>query len=157
MSVKVTGVVACRTQLQAIEDFLNSPKPMRGIVDDIRAGIEEKTAAGHDYRGRNFEAYSDAYKSKRSKAGLKTKPDLRVTGTMLDSIKAEVIDPKHGRVSVPPVSDGKINADMLAQIHNTGTGKQPQREFMNVTPSAVQKMTKEHYDDFILEIVRGYR
>lgn len=156
-TVTITGIPKVMREFQEINDFLRSPKPMKGIVADIKTGITEKTAAGHDYKGRNFAPYSDAYKGKRSKAGLTTKPDLRVTGTMIDSITAEVIDPRHGRVAAPPVSDGKIGADMLAQIHNTGTGKQPQREFMNITDNALKVITKRHYDDPILEIVRKYR
>ena len=157
MSVRVTGTGACMAELKEIERFMESPNPMTGIVEDIKASVLEKTSAGHDYRGRNFEAYSDAYKDKRKKKGLTTKPDLKVTGTMLNAITTKVVNPRHGQVFVAPDSEGRINADMLANIHNTGTGKQPKREFMNVTPNAVQVLTKKHYDDPILEIVRKYR
>lgn len=157
MGVKVKGIDRARRELRDIEEFLKSKKPMQGIVEDIKEGILEKTAAGHDYRGRNFSPYSEAYKKRRAKQGLSTKPNLSATGAMLGALKTEVIDPGHGRVSIPGTPHGEINADMLAQIHTTGTGKQPQREFMNITKNAKRVLAKKHYDDPLLAIVRRYR
>lgn len=157
MSVRVTGVAACQSELREIETLLNSPKPMEGVVEDVRAGVLEKTALGHDYRGRNFEPYSDAYKDKRKKAGLTTKPNLNVTGTMLDAISTKVVSPTHGQVYVAAASDGRINADVLAEIHNVGVGKQKRREFMNITKAAIEKLVKKYFDDPIKAIVQRYR
>ena len=157
MSIRIQGVVQARQQLQAIEDFLNSRRSMEGIVEDIAEMIQKKTGKGHDYMNRNFKSYTEAYKKRRAKLGLPTKPDLTVTGKMLRAIKTAVLGPRHGRVFVQGRNHGKIRTDMLAQIHNTGTGKQPQREFMNVSKSAIKDLTKKHYDDPILEIVRRYR
>jgi hypothetical protein len=46
---------------------------------------------------------------------------------------------------------------MLAQIHTTGTGKQPQREFMGISDNAIKKLTKKFYDDPILELAKRTR
>ena len=124
MSIK--GAAACRRELRELEAFLQSKKPMQGVVEDVKAGLLEKTAAGHDYRGRNFEPYSADYKKRRAKKGLSTKPDLRVTGAMLGAMKAEVISPSRGRVSIAGTDVGGVSAAMLANIHTTGTGKQRQ-------------------------------
>lgn len=156
-TIVITGIPHAMREFQDIERFLKSKTPMRGITNDIKDGIIEKTDAGHDYRGRNFKPYSVPYKKRRAKAGLPTKPDLRVTGDMLGSIKAEAIDATHGRVEVAAKPHEGLMADMLAQVHNTGSGKQPQREFMNITDNALKTLQKKHYDDPLLEIVRRYR
>ncbi len=159
MTVKITGIDGARAQLRAINDFLASPKPMEGIVADIKDIVLDKTAKGYDYMGRNFKPYSKAYAERRQKMGIGTRPDLQVSGTMLGSIRTEVKDPRHGAVFVSGASEpgGGIRSDMLAQIHNTGTGKMPLREFMNLAPSAVQKLRKKHYDDPIGVLAKAAR
>jgi predicted DNA binding CopG/RHH family protein len=142
---KITGLGEIRGKLQAVEDFLKNPEPMQNIVDDIKEGILDKTAGGHDYRGRNFKPYSKEYAKKK-----KTKrPNLRVTGEMLDSIKAEVLTPQHGRVSI---SGGSA---LIAYRHTLGSpgGKIPQREFLNVTPNKLSELAKKFMDDKIQEIL----
>ena len=159
MSVKIAGIAEVKRQFAGIEAFLASTKPMESIVADIKTLILVKTASGLDYMGRSFKPYSTAYKKKKGGMTATGRPNLKVTGTMLDAIKTEVKNPRHGAVFVSSVgeSGGGINADMLAQIHTTGTGKQPRREFMNLAPSAVKKLTKKHYDDPILELVKATR
>jgi len=145
----VNGAIACLDEVQAL---LNSPKPMEGVLSDVHARILERTAAGKDFMSRNFNPYSKAYAKKKGTS----KPDLRVSGTMLDSIKTKVVTPDHGQVLVEPNAEpgGKINADLLAQIHNTGTGRQPERHFMDISETQLRQSVKRHYDDKILEIVR---
>lgn len=157
MTVRITGVAACRAELEEIRQFVESPEPMRGLVEEVKAKVLEKTAAGHDYRGRNFAPYSDAYKKRRAEKGFQTKPNLSVSGTMLGAIKTAVLTPRHGRVYVDADSDGRLNADVLAQIHNTGTGTQPERRFMDITPSAASVLLKKYFSDPIMAIVRRYR
>ena len=154
MSVQVRGVTEAVRGFQKIEEFLASPKPMQAIVNDIKEKILADTARGHDYRGRNFEPYSAAYAKKK---GTK-RPDLRVSGRMLGAIRTEVVDPRHGAVYVASESEsGGASTAMLAQIHTTGTGKQPQREFVNITPNALKVFVKKHYNDPILVLAKGAR
>lgn len=145
----VNGAIACLEEVQAL---INSPKPMEGVLSDVHARILALTAAGKNYMSRNFNPYSKAYAKKKGTS----KPDLRVSGTMLDSIKTKVVSPDHGQVYVEPNAEpsGKINADLLDQIHNTGTGRQPEREFMNISEAQLRQSVKRHYDDKVLEIVR---
>lgn len=159
MSVKITGVAEVKRQFAGIEAFLASTKPMEGIVADIKDIILIKTSSGIDYMGRGFKPYSKAYAKKKMGMTATSRPNLKLSGTMLGALKTEVKDPRHGAVFVAPVGEpgGGINADMLAQIHTTGTGKQPTREFMNLAPSAVKKLTKKYYDDPILELVKATR
>jgi hypothetical protein len=151
-SVRVNGFNSAIACLREVRELINSKEPMEGILSDVHERILERTAAGKDYMSRNFNPYSKPYAKKK---GAST-PDLRISGTMLESIKTKVVSPDHGQVYVEPNAEpgGTINADMLAQIHNTGTGRQPQREFMNITGAQLQKAVKRHYDDKILEIVR---
>lgn len=61
MTITIKGAAELRGQLQIIENFLNDPKPMEGIIEDIKETILEKTEDGHDYVDRNFKPYSKAY------------------------------------------------------------------------------------------------
>jgi len=145
-SIKVTGIQEAIEQFKDIREFLKSTKPMEGIVQDIKETILEKTSQGHDYMNRRFKPYSKAYAKRKGK----TRVDLRDTGDMLDSIRTEVISPKHGRVMV-------TNKRLIAQFHNTGTRKMAQREFMNLSKSAKAKLVKKHYDDPLLELAKARR
>jgi len=158
MSIKITGIAEVKRQFAAIEAFLASTKPMEGIVADIKDIILVKTSSGLDYMGRSFKPYSKKYAEKKKGMTATGRPNLKLSGTMLGALKTEVKDARHGAVFVSSVSEkGGANSDMLAQIHTTGTGKQPQREFMNLAPSAVQKLTKKYYDDPILALAKGAR
>ncbi len=143
MSVSINGLGETRAMLNNVERFLLSTKPMKLIVRDVRDRIKERTASGKDYKNVTFEPYSKAY-AKRKK---KTVVDLDDTGKMLKALKTKVINPKHGRVFI------KGNRAIIANIHTTGTGKQPEREFMNITKTAEAKIVKEHYDDPLLRIL----
>jgi hypothetical protein len=116
---------------------------MELILEDVKEKVEDKTASGKDYRGHKFEPYSKAY-AKRKK---KKKVDLRVTGEMLDALRTRVINPKHGVVEI------KGRRAIIANIHTTGTGKQPLREFMAITKSGEVKIVKKRYDDPLLRIL----
>jgi hypothetical protein len=159
MSVKITGVAEVKRQFAAIEAFLASTKPMEGIVAEIKDIILIKTSSGLDYMGRSFMPYSKAYKKKKTGMTATGRPNLKLSGTMLDAIKTEVKDARHGAVFVASVGEpkGRANSDMLAQIHTTGTGKQPQREFMAISDNAVKKLAKKYYDDPILELAKELR
>ncbi len=143
MTVKVTGLGETRAMLNRVERFLLSAKPMKLIVEDVKEVIERKTASGKDYRGHKFESYSEAY-AKRKK---KTKVDLNDSGEMLGALKTKVINPKHGRVFI------RGNRAIIANIHTTGTGKQPERDFMNITKTGEAKIVKKRYDDPLLRIL----
>lgn len=84
---------------------------------------------------------------------------------MFSAIKTEVKSPRHGAIYVSPQQEaanyatgqGAIKTDMLAQIHNTGTWKQPRRVFMNLSKNAIKDLKKKHIDDPLLELARGAR
>ncbi len=143
MTVKVTGLGETRAMLNRVERFLLSTKPMKLILRDVKERVEDRTASGKDYRGHKFEPYSKAY-AKRKK---KTKVDLDDSGEMLGTLKTKVISPKHGVVEI------RGRRAIIANIHTTGTGKQPEREFMNITKSGEAKIVKKHYDDPLLRIL----
>ena len=154
-SVEIKGIAELRAGLKEINDLVASGKPMQGMVDDIKLRIRVRTHSGVDYQGQSFAPYSEAYKKKIGG----TRVDLTRTGTMLNSMVSEVLSPAHGVVRVNPTSEpgGHINSDLLANIHNQGTGKMPQREFVNITPNAVAEFKKKNYDDPLGEIVRKLR
>ena len=158
MSVKIMGIDTVRRELAELESLLASPKPIAGFVEDAKTEILVKTALGKDFKNRSFESYSTGYAKRKKGMTATGRPNLKVTGTMLGAITTRVESPTHAVIDVAPDAEGGgANAQMLAQIHNTGTGKQPTREFMNLNNSQVAKLKKKHWDDPILAIVRRYR
>lgn len=150
MSV-ITGKAELQAKLRDVIKLIQSTAPMTGIVTDGEKIIRSKTAAGKDYRGAGFHPYSDAYAKRKGS----TRVNLRLSGSMLRALKSKALSPLHGiiRVMPEPEPGTKAKTDMIAQIHSTGTGRQPQREFMNITPSALQNLVKKHYDDEIMKIL----
>src|SRR4030042_2601809 len=126
MTVEIKGVDELVDVIDDIEALLKSPKPMQKIVEDVKELIQTKTEKGLDYTGRLFAPYSPQYAKKKGTR----RANLKDTGTMLDAIKTEVLTPQHGRITVKPASypGKKAKADMLAQIHTTGTGKPPRAD-----------------------------
>lgn len=153
MSVRVMGIIETRGVLREIEEFLSSKKPMQEFCDGVKERILKKTAEGKDYMSRKFKAYSAAYAKRKGSKHV----NLRLSGQMLDSIKSEAESPLKGRVWVEGTPHGKIRSDMLANIHTTGTGKQPQREFMNISQAGIKELTKKCFDDPLLELARKAR
>lgn len=156
MAIEVRGIRENGLLFRAIEDFLTSRKPMEKIVKAIADTIDDRTSKGKDYLNRKFEPYSEAYKKRKGSSQV----DLRLSGKMLDAMKTKVISAKEGKVYIEARSYGgktKAKTDMIAQIHTTGTGKQPRREFMNISKSMERKIIKEHYDDPLLVFARRFR
>lgn len=153
MGVKVTGVEDLQAKLHAVSAHLDSLVPMQNICDDVQKRIEENTAAHKDYRSRRFARYSEKYAKRK---GVSTGAvDLHDSGTMLGSLDAKALNPRHGRVWIKsgPMPGTKANTDMIANIHTTGTGNQPQRDFMNIPDSVLQKIVNKHHDDVIMRIL----
>ena len=145
-SINISGHLETAKRFRDVANFLNSTKPMQRIVDSIKEGILVKTAKSHDYMGRNFKPYSKAYAKKKGSSRV----NLRVSGEMMDSIDAEATDPRHGKVSI-----GGDRA-LIALFHNKGgprPGRPPQREFFNVSKSAIQNLAKKHIDDPIMKLL----
>ena len=153
MTIKVTGIDEVRRQINGINHLLNSEEPMRRICEDVENRILERTERGRDYKNRKFSPYSTKY-AKRKGVG-QSSVDLKLTGTMLGAIETRVLNPHHGQVLVMSKSMAGTSAksDMIAQIHTTGTGRQPRREFMNITKKALQEFLEEHYDNEIMRIL----
>lgn len=153
MTIHTTGIDDLRWQLRRINQLLDSNRPMEKICKDVEKRILDRTDSGRDFRNRKFYPYSEKY-AKRKRVS-RSSVDLRLTGTMLGAIETRVLNPRHGQVLVTSraMAGTSAKSDMIAQIHTTGTGKQPQRDFMNVTPKALQDFVKKHYDDEIMRIL----
>lgn len=151
MSIKVTGLRETRQMMARVENFLRSTKPMEGIVKGVKEEIEKKTAKARDYKNVKFESYSSAYAKKKGT----THVDLSLSGLMLASLETKVLNANHGRIFIKTQSypGARIKTDLLANIHTTGTGKQPKREFMNISKSVMKQLQKKYYDDKIMKIL----
>jgi hypothetical protein len=147
-AIKITGLTAVQAQLRAVSDFLQSPAPMQHIVDDVKDLVLTKTALGLDYKGKSFEPYSAKYAKKKMGMTATGRPNLKVTGRMLDAVTAKVQDAGHGSVFIKDAA-----AAQIGQYHNAGTKKMAKREFMNISQSAVDKLAKKYFDDEIMKIL----
>ena len=153
MTIKITGIDALRSQLRELDHFLSSNEPMKNVCKDVADRIYKRTVFGRDYKNIKFAPYSEKY-AKRKRVG-RSSVDLKLTGTMLGAIETKVINPHYGQVLVTSkaMAGTSAKSDMIAQIHTTGTGKQPRREFMNITKTALQQFATKHYDDEIMRIL----
>ena len=153
MSVTI-NISAPKKMIKDVEDFYKETAWMANIVEAIRDKIKENTSEGKDYRSRNFHKYSNAYAKRKGQ----TKVDLELSGTMMKSVKAHVVNPLTGIVYVKANmgSDGK-NRAVLAEYHNYGQGRNPEREFMNVSEKFKDKVVKKYIDDEVQKIINKHR
>lgn len=114
--------------------------------------IKIRTQQGKDLTGAGFEQYSDAYKDALRRGGELNNVDLRVTGSMMSSLKVV----GHGaRLGVRYVTVGfdatygpkyhlaggqikrtgqrNISNGALARIHHLGLGRVPRRRFFGLS------------------------
>lgn len=92
MPVIVRGsVVLPTTDLLTVED-------MRQVGEMARLAIVTRTRSGRDVDGLPFAPYSARYAKQRTAAGLSTRPDLTVSGGMLNDLR--VISATHRTVTL---------------------------------------------------------
>jgi len=153
MTIEISGVDELRWQLRRINQLLDSNEPMKNICKDVEKRILDRTDSGRDYKNRKFAPYTREYA--RKKRVSRGSVNLRLTGTMLGAIETRVLNPRHGQILIMsrPMARTSAKSDMIAQIHTTGTGKQPKREFLNITKTALQEFVNEHYDKEIMRIL----
>jgi len=148
--IKVTGKDETVNMFRQVEAFLKDKKPMQRICETVKAKIGKQTLSGKDYSGSKFKPYSANY-AKRKGGTV----NLKLSGRMLGSLETRIFSASHGQVFIKSKSYAATRAktDMLANIHTTGTGKQPKREFMNITPTGLKVIVKKYYDDEIMKIL----
>ncbi len=149
----IEGIDEVRSQLRRINQLIDSNKPMENICKDVEKRILKRTSSSRDYRNMKFAPYSAKYAKKKGVG--QSSVDLKLTGTMLGALESRVLNPRHGQVLITSraMAGTSAKSDMIAQIHTTGTGRQPKREFMNITKAALQESVNKHYDDEIMRIL----
>ena len=161
-SVKISNIVPSRKVFQDLQKFMRSDVPMNGIIKDIKKEILRKTDRGLDYRGKKFQPLTRPYAKRKAMLGRGSKANLKSTGHMLKSMRAWLRWFSHGVVEIDarpyPVDpktkqSSRASTKVIANIHGQGTGRQPQREFMNITKNFKKKLLQKHYDKPILKIL----
>lgn len=114
--------------------------------------IKQRTQQGKDLTGAGFEQYSDGYKDALRRGGELTNVDLRVTGSMMSSLK---VVGRGARLGVRYVTVGfdatygpkyhlaggqikrtgqrNITNGALARVHHLGLGRVPKRRFFGLS------------------------
>lgn len=114
--------------------------------------IKQRTQQGKDLTGAGFEQYSDGYKDALRRGGELTNVDLRITGSMMSSLK---VVGRGARLGVRYVTVGfdatygpkyhlaggqikrtgqrNITNGALARVHHLGLGRVPKRRFFGLS------------------------
>jgi hypothetical protein len=158
-AITISGLTSVTAMLKDVSNFLSSTEPMQGLCDDVKDIIIEKTGDGVDYKNKRFAHYSKLYAKRKHKTSV----DLRDTGEMLNSIRAEAVSPNRGKVFVGSGGRAKI-----AEYHNEGGtrhqtfrkgsdimtgGILPKRRFMDINDTQLLKAQKKNYDDPLQKIL----
>jgi len=98
--------------------------------------ILNRTLGGQDVHDSPFAPYSDSYA--RTKSGT---VNLKQSGAMLNSISATGSG-KSARIQC---------SSSIAQYHEQGTGKMPQRQFMGLS----QQDTQDMIDELVIDVIGG--
>ena len=77
---------------------LIAPDLERIIAEETLKRIQERTGQGLDARGKPFVPYKPGYARKRSIAGLGTRVNLKVTGSLLSSLK--ILRASRGKIRI---------------------------------------------------------
>lgn len=130
----------------------------------VPGGIVERTGRGIDMHGRQFAAYSRRYLRQLQRMGEDPKVDLRLSGGLMNSIKARGVDITDNRVVVTVAPDtgtspvwkakaggkksrssrvqGKQSPqhNILAHYLHYGTAKIKARPFLGLTPEQTKSL-----------------
>lgn len=136
--------------------------------------IKKRTNLGIDVSGKPFEQYSRRYQAALRSGGEQTKPDLRVTGSMLSSLK---VIGRGNRLGVQYVRIGfdatygpayklkdnkiirtgmrKITNGALARVHHYGIGRVKRRRFFGLSRQEKKEASQHALKYSIVQEVRG--
>ncbi len=121
-------------------DFSKDPDLRDQIGQAIIDKIIERTASGKDIKGRDFEAYSSAYKKSDdfTDFGKTKKVNMELTGRMLDDI--DIISESANTIKIGFEEEIEIKK---AYRHNTGDKGMPKRQFFGVLKKDINEIKKE--------------
>ena len=102
-----------------------------------------RTLQGKDVNGSDFPAYTPGY----SGAHGKTTVNLVDTGTMLNAMTQKVLNNTTAMIYFLNITErnGEL-VQNIAKWHNTGAGKQPQREFFGLNDFDFKEIAKKYQE-----------
>ena len=101
--------------------------------------IVRDTQAGRDENGKRFRKYSKTYRALRDKAGYPTRPDLTVTGQMLNSVS--VVAVTADSVSIGLIHSQRASGSALTTMARSG-GPSPGNPFAGFSDTDASVETK---------------
>ena len=145
---------------------------MQLLKDNILNYIKQRTLAGYGVDRIPFAPYSDSYAKLRAEGGLKTRPSLAKTGTMIMSLKIEdvhdgtynkdtdIMNPillhcrikSDDEVRAVTKKGKKVTNSDLVRFHTKGTKnkdnseRMPARPFLKVDPAEFGEILKRTMD-----------
>lgn len=141
MEVTVLNVDEVKKKLKEIQKF-GDTEIMNGVGNTAVNLIKDRTLSGQDVEHNTFEGYSTYYKNKSGKGNP---PDLKVSGTMLNAVKAKVIDSL--TVIIRVVGEKAYN---LGVIHQAGKENMPSRKWFGIEHDTDKKTVLEKFKKLLL-------
>lgn len=89
---------------------LNSIERDLGIImQDLVSDIKIRTDQGRDADGAGFKPFSDSYAKRLKKLGRSTRPTLRFSGQMIDSIQSKIERTANAIIGIIYALPGRVN------------------------------------------------
>jgi len=144
---RVVGLKRAVSNIQnKVNRIVQSETNLRKIGDEIIEEIQESTEAYRNPKtGRGYKKYSKEYA--KQKGVSRRQVDLRLTGRMMESLKAKV-KRKEGKGAVSVDVTGARNKK-LAGYHQNGTDKMPARPFMFISKKTLSRIINKLKKDIL--------
>jgi len=118
-----------------LEGLFSSGDLLDGIGPMVVGFIQNRTMSGSDVEGNFFAPYSEKYEKHLSKIGEDTRVDLYFTGQMLGDLDYDVIS-----TEVLELYFVSGHSAEIAEYHQQGTPKMPQRKFLGISDDEFEKI-----------------
>lgn len=94
LSAEVGGSAGLTALKERLLDELKSEALYSSMGGAVSSAIVSRTLSGVDVEGEPFRDYSEKYEMQRAKKGKGSRPDLSMTGSMLDDIVVQASGPE---------------------------------------------------------------
>ncbi len=130
-------ILALQKKFEGLGDALISKQIVETIALQIKENILQRTQTGKDLYGKTFKPYTLKYATKEGK----TTVNLTNNNLMLSAMTQKAMSNDTAKIFFMRKESARI-----AQIHNDGEGKMPQRRFFGVGTSDRAESIKIYKD-----------
>ena len=127
------------------------PKDRKDLAFAILEFIRDRTEAGKDKNNKAFKKYTNAYKDSVdfSIAGKSSKPNLKLSGDMLDDL--DLLSDKKGQLLIGyengSENNGKADGNITGSYGQANGNKKYARDFLGITPRDLTRVIKRFREE----------